>query len=393
VLGKEIPKQMRALVLDLEGKEYAAGRGFALRQVPTPSLNEKSQPFDSEQVILKTIYAGVCGSDKGLWFRNAFGELITKSLKQENKSWRIPGHEFLGEIVEMGSAAREKFPFRPGEVVSAEAHLFCDECYPCHVGDRHVCQKTVNCGFTIDGCFAEYIKLPVKVLWKVDTAKIRPEVAVLYDPFGNAVHACGVVPLANKRVLISGCGTIGLFAVLVAKEMGAKQVIGVDTDPKRLQYAKALGADTTFQLEAQPSLPPYATNVKLKADVRKITDDIGVDVAMEMAGLNGSVNNVIQCTRRGGDVILFGLKSGDFVIQNFEEIIYRGKNLHSVVGRRVFETWEQSQKLFESHPEIQKKIYEVMLNSGKGTVMPIAEFSPEKFEKSVLESIKLLVKF
>jgi threonine 3-dehydrogenase len=180
---------------------------------------------------------------------------------------------------------------------------------------------------------------------------------------------------------------------LVAKEMGAKQVIGVDTDPKRLQYAKALGADTTFQLEAQPSLPPYATNVKLKADVRKITDDIGVDVAMEMAGLNGSVNNVIQCTRRGGDVILFGLKSGDFVIQNFEEIIYRGKNLHSVVGRRVFETWEQSQKLFESHPEIQKKIYEVMLNSGKGTVMPIAEFSPEKFEKSVLESIKLLVKF
>ncbi len=389
-----LPTQMNALVLDTGTEDYRSGRGFVRRLVPTPTLNESSRPEDKDQVIVKMLYGGFCGSDKGLWFRNAFGDLITSALSREGKNWRIPGHELLGRIVALGSNVEKHYPFRLGEVVAAESHLFCGQCYQCRHGQQHVCQNAEIIGFTCDGCFAEYVKLPAKVLWPTNVDKIRPEVAALQEPFGNAVHVASCVDLRDKTVLISGCGSIGLFCFLIARQLGAKKIIGVDPIAKQLELATKLGADETILLDIKPQKGLFAAMPDVVAQVHEMTDGLGVDVAMEMAGFNTSLNNTIQATRRGGDIILFGIKSGDFVLQDYAELVLSGKRLHCVIGRRIFDTWKQARMLLEAKDrKLQGKIYEVIMNGGKETILSLADFTAAGLEKAMDEHIKVLIRF
>ena len=132
------------------------------------------------------------------------------------------GHELLGEVVEVGAEAYRDYGLRPGDIVAAESHIVDDTCYQCRVGDKHVCATAQIIGISVDGCFSELVKLPGKTLWPTDLTKIRPEVAVLQEPFGNAVHACTKVNLRGQSVAIIGLGTIGLFAVPIARALGAR---------------------------------------------------------------------------------------------------------------------------------------------------------------------------
>ena len=137
------------------------------------------------------------------------------------------GHELLGRIVDMGPRVAPKYAFEVGDVVSTESHIVCGTCYQCRVGDSHVCERDKIIGISQDGCFAEYVKLPAKALWRTDLSKIRPEVAAVQEPFGNAVHACQVTELRGKTVAILGCGTIGLFAILIARGMAPAESSGL----------------------------------------------------------------------------------------------------------------------------------------------------------------------
>src|SRR5204862_7792777 len=128
-------------------------------------------------------------------------------------------------------------------IVTTESHIICGACYQCRVGDTHVCADDKIIGISEDGCFAEHVKLPAKALWRTDTTKIRPEVAAIQEPFGNAVHACTKVNLRGKRVAIVGCGTIGLFAVAIARAMGANYVIGGEATEDRGEMARGIGAE------------------------------------------------------------------------------------------------------------------------------------------------------
>ncbi len=386
-------KSMNALVYDRTKMVWDQSKGLLSQTVAAPVLDEKNDYRDSHMVLVKPRYAGFCGSDRGIWFRRAFGDMILNSLAAEEKAARVCGHELFGEVVAVGSQASRQFGFQLGDTVSTESHIVCGSCYQCRVGDNHVCADDKIIGISTDGCFAEQVKLPGHSLWPTDLRKIRPEVAALQEPFGNAVYACTKVNLRGKRVAIIGCGTIGLFAVAVARALGAREVIGVEPMPSHIDMAKRLGADHVL-VPGNTAKDAYEHDPDLVKRIRALTDGVGVDVALEMSGQNASVNNAIQAVRRGGDVILFGLKSGDAVVEDLDRVIVNGISLHSVVGRRIFETWHITRNLLESRePNIHDLIWEVILNRGEGTVSDFARFDASAFEEQITKYPKVLIRF
>ncbi len=395
---------MKALIFDKSKTDWETTKGFELREIPEPVLGEG----DEDKVILKVHYAGVCGTDRGIWNRMAFKEAILGSIDQEatpihklhtndtnKKTYRILGHEFFGEVKDIGSNVKD---VNVGDMVACESHVVCGECFQCKNGQKNVCTNEKILGISVDGGFAQYAKVPAQVLWKVDTGKIREEVAVLHEPFGNAVHAASKVDVRGKTVAIFGLGPIAQFLVLILKGMGAKTIIGVEPNEKAVEMGKKLGVDHVLRINNEElgikNQTGYYHNKEIVSEILKLTNGLGVDVAFEMAGFNDSVNNAIASVRRGGDVILFGLKSGDFVFENYNKLVMKGITMHCVAGRQIWETWETTQKLLEDKQNrIADGLYNVLLNNGNGTILNIGDYSKEKFEKMMLENPKILIKF
>jgi threonine 3-dehydrogenase len=293
---------MKALVFDKSKTDWETSRGFEMVNIPEPILDEKNNPADGDCVIIKVHYAGVCGTDRGIWNRQAFREAILNSIDAEsgtpttpsalrppllekegsapqlsennggasppakgeylakrgegvgagNKSYRIIGHEFFGEVIKVGSSVKN---IKPGDFVSCESHVVCNKCYQCLHGQKNVCVDEKILGISVDGGFAEFAKVPAQVAWKTDTGKIRPEIAAMQEPFGNAVHAASKVDLKGKSVAIFGLGPIGLFLTLIVKGLGASSIIGVEPNPVAADMAKKLGIDYVIPLHKITS--PY----------------------------------------------------------------------------------------------------------------------------------------
>lgn len=382
---------MWALVVDRDA--WDGTRGFRKTRVARPHLDETHAPQDGQNVVVQVLYAGVCGTDRNIYERRSLRDTILKSLDLEGKSARVLGHELAGRIVEAGSEVGPVFGYRTGQIVSTESHVYCGTCYQCRLGQTHICGDDRIIGVSRDGGFAEYIKLPARVLWPTDIDKIALEVAAIQEPFGNAVHACTRVDLRGKTVGIFGTGTIGLFATMIAKPLGAARVIGIDPAPEKRAAALQAGADAALAVQSGGN-DATQSDPQLVAEVMRLTQGIGLDVALEMAGFNASVNNAIQCTRRGGDVVLFGLHSGDFTIERFERIIMNGLTLTSVIGREIFRTWTFTQRLLEDRSNgIQGKIVDLVLHGGRDTVLDIADFAPERFETMLRAHPKILMRF
>lgn len=371
---------------DWEGKT-----GFVKRQVDQPVLDEAKNPTDAEWVIIKPHFTGVCGSDRGIWFRQSFGDVIKESLAREQKDTRVIGHEVFGEIVAAGSKATERFGLKVGDMVSAESHLTCNACYQCLREEKNVCTNELIMGISIDGCFAEYLKLPADVVWPTNTELIRPEIACMQEPFGNAVHAATKVDLRDKTVAVLGCGPIGLFSILIARAYGARLIIAVDPNEENRKLAEQFGANHSLTTNA----PKEALfDQELVAQLKDLTQGVGVDVSMEMAGFHSSVNNAIQAVRRGGDVILFGLKSGPATIADFDRMIIRGITLHCIIGRQIFKTWHTTRALMEDHSNgIQDSLWKHMLKEGQGTIVDFADYDPAVFAQKMAEHPKIIVRY
>lgn len=369
---------MRALTFDSAREDWAASTGMVLDRVPVPTLGEGA---DQSWVIAKVRFAGFCGTDRGIWSRKAMGDMVLGSLETEGRTRRVFGHELLAEIVEVGSKVATKYGYKPGDMVSTESHVVCGTCYQCRLGEYHVCANDRILGVSMDGGFAEYVKLPAKALWPTDLSKIRPEVAAVQEPFGNAVHACQVTDLRGKTVAILGTGTIGLFAVLIARGMGAGKVIGIEPSAQHREQAMRLGCDHVLTPAAPPGDRPFQADPALREQVLALTDGVGVDVAMEMAGAPSSVNNAVSIARRGGHIVLFGLKNGDLQVQDFHRIIMNGQSMHGVVGRRLFQTWEVTRSLLENTQNgIQDAVWKVILNEGQDSVVDAHTFDRAAFE-------------
>ena len=393
-------KTVKALTFDTRQDGWEESTGFFKREVPMPELDEVSYPDDALSVVMKVLYAGICGTDRGLWCRHTFKDLVHDSLSRENKTQRIMGHEFVGEIVAVGSMVDRLYNDQDpqnnakvalGNIVSGDSHVTCGRCFQCRIGQANVCMNESILGISIDGIFAEYVKIPAKNLWPIDTTRIRPEVAAIMDPFGNAVHTASKVDFKGQRVAVFGCGPIGLFSILLARNFGAAKVIAVDYNEENLAMAKTLGAHETICIQKKEKEHDYDADGEVLSEIMRLTYGKGVDVSLEMAGPFSSINNAIDATRRGGEVVFFGLKDGNLTIPKFNRVIARGLTFHSVIGREIFNTWQIAQRVLSNKENgIQDAIWDTILKGGEGTILPFSTFSKDSIEEAMKKHPKII---
>jgi threonine 3-dehydrogenase len=295
-------------------------RGLTLTEVPVPEVG----PTD---VLIRVEKAGVCGTDYHIYAWDHWAQARIRPPL-------VVGHEFMGTVVAVGGAVRS---VRVGDRVSAEGHVADLTCLLCRTGQAHICERVAIVGVDRDGAFAEYVAVPEYNVWHLDP-DIPDEYAAVFDPLGNAVHTVMAAGVSVKNVLISGVGSIGLMAIPVARAAGAAQVYAVDVNPAKLELAKRLGADAAF-LAGQPGLSD---------EIKARTHGDGVDVLLEMSGSGSAIDFGLQAVRNGGTAALLGIPSDAININLAERIIFKGLTVLGINGRRMFETWYQTQALVKS---------------------------------------------
>src|SRR6201984_3458995 len=219
---------------------------------PEPGIND---------VKIRVLSTGICGTDLHIYDWNEWAR----------STIRVPlviGHEFCGEIVEVGSNVAD---LQPGDLVSGEGHVVCGRCRNCLAGRRHLCAYTQGVGVNRSGAFAEYVVLPMMNVWK-HTHRIPHEIAAIFDPFGNAVHTALSFPVLGEDVLVTGAGPIGIMAAAVVRHAGARHVVITDVNAYRLALAEKLGVTLAVNPEVTP----------LKEVQKKLGMQEGFDVGLEM---------------------------------------------------------------------------------------------------------------
>jgi threonine 3-dehydrogenase len=291
-------------------------------------------------VLVRVKVASVCGTDLHIYNWDSWAQRrIHPPL--------IPGHEFCGEVVAVGG---EVTTVKEGDFVSAEMHVNCGKCYQCRTGDAHICQNVRIIGVDTDGAFAEYVKIPESNIWKLDPS-IPQEYASILDPLGNAVHTVLAGEIAAKTVAITGCGPIGLFAIAVARAVGATTVFAIEVNEYRRKVARQMKADYV--------LDPATQDVK--QIVYDITGGLGADVVLEMAGHPDAIRTAFDIVRRGGRISLLGLTSKSISLNFSEDIIFKGITIQGINGRRMYQTWYEMQALLKAgkldlHPVITDRL-------------------------------------
>ncbi|PTX58678.1 L-threonine 3-dehydrogenase [Melghirimyces profundicolus] len=305
---------MRALV------KHHAGFGAELREVPIPEIGP-------DEVLVKVKATTICGTDVHIygWDEWAVGRV---------KPPLVFGHEFSGEVVQVGERVKH---LAIGDHVSAETHIVCGRCLQCRRGEAHVCAHTQIIGVDRNGCFAEYAAMPADNLWK-NKKDLPPEVASSMEPMGNAVHTALSGPIAGRSVAVIGCGPIGVMAVAVAKAAGASQVIALDINEYRLNLAGKMGADHRIHSKEQDPVKETA----------KLTDGQGVDVVLEMSGNPVAIRQGFSMLTYGGRMSMLGLPTRTVELDVSQDIVFKGIQIHGIVGRRMYETWQQTAGFLES---------------------------------------------
>ncbi len=277
-------------------------------------------------VLVNVTHAGICGTDRHIyewdkWSQNRIKIGITT------------GHEFVGNVVQVGSAVNR---VEIGQRVSAEGHVGCGNCEPCRTGNGHICNAVSIIGIDGDGCFAPYVSIPETNIWPVHP-DIPNSIAAVFDPLGNAVHTVMAAGVSGKTVLITGVGIIGLMAVTVARAAGAGQVFVTDVDERRLAVAKQLGAYRTFK--ATDNWPDQ---------IRELTDGQGPHVMLEMSGNAHAIRDGFRALRNGGTAAMLGIPADDITFDLSELVIFKGTTILGINGRKMFETWYQMENLILS---------------------------------------------
>ncbi|MGJ8455358.1 L-threonine 3-dehydrogenase [Pseudothermotoga sp. U03pept] len=295
--------------------------GLTMKEVPEP------ETLGPTEVLIKVKRASICGSDIHIYRWDDWA-------KSHIKPPMIIGHEFAGTVVKVGEAVNT---VRVGDFVSAETHIPCQKCYQCKTNRMHICKDMKILGVDIDGAFAEYVKVPQTILWKV-SPKISPDFASVMEPFGNAVHTALVEDLTGKTVLVTGVGPIGAMAIQVAKASGASLVIASEVKDYRKNLAKLNGADLVID----------PTKEDLVDRVMQLTDGDGVDVLLEMSGNMNALEQGLRALTRGGTASILGVFSTKVALPIDELIVFKGIKIYGITGRKIFETWRVSDQLLSS---------------------------------------------
>jgi threonine 3-dehydrogenase len=312
---------MKALV------KSRAERGLWLEDVPEPSIG-------ISDVLIRVRKTGICGTDVHIF---AWDEWAQKTISVPT----VIGHEFVGEIVAVGSNVSD---FHPGDIVSGEGHVVCGRCRNCLAGRRHLCASVQGVGVNRDGAFAEFISLPMTNIWRHDPG-IDQEVAAIFDPFGNAVHTALSFPVVGEDVLITGAGPIGMMAIPVVRHAGARHVVVTDVNPFRLELARKMGATRAVNTSETP-LAEVQKELKMHE---------GFDVGLEMSGSPQALREMITNMSHGGKIAILGIPSKEMQM-DIREVINKLLTLRGIYGREMYETWYRMTVLLESGVDIKPLI-------------------------------------
>jgi threonine 3-dehydrogenase len=297
--------------------------GLWLEDVPEPTVA-------MNDVLIRVDRTGICGTDVHIYNWDAWAQ----------KTIPVPmvvGHEFVGEVVEVGSNVVD---FHPGEIVSGEGHVVCGRCRNCLAGRRHLCAKTQGIGVNRPGAFAEYISLPMTNVWH-HADGIDPDIAAIFDPFGNAVHTALAFQVLGEDVLITGAGPIGLMATAVARHAGARFVVVTDINPWRLELAKKLGATRTVNV-AKETLSDVQQELGMCE---------GFDVGLEMSGNPSAFRDMLANMCHGGKIAMLGIPSEDIAI-DWNLVVFNMLTIKGIYGREMYETWYKMTVMLQSGLDI-----------------------------------------
>ena len=308
---------MKALV-----KKYPQ-KGLWFEDVPEPAVG-------ANDVKIKIHKTAICGTDLHIY---NWDEWSQKTIQTP----RVIGHEYVGEIVEIGSNVKN---WGIGDIVSGEGHIVCGKCRNCLAGNGHLCKETVGVGVNRDGAFAEYLVIPQENVRKCEK-DIPEELYSIFDPFGNAVHTALSFELTGEDVLITGAGPIGIMAAAVCKYVGARRVVITDINDERLELAKKLGIQYTVNT-AKEDLSDIMEKLSIKE---------GFDVGLEMSGSEIALNTMIDYMIHGGKIALLGILKSDCKV-NWSKIIFNGLIIKGIYGREMHETWYKMSAMIQGGLDI-----------------------------------------
>ena len=297
--------------------------GLTLQTVPDPVVG-------INDVLVRVHKTGICGTDLHI---EAWDPWAAKTIKTP----LVAGHEFVGQIAEVGSNVVD---FRPGDMVSGEGHVTCGRCRHCLAGRRHLCANTVGLGVGRDGAFAEYVALPTTNIWH-HWPGIDEEVAAIFDPFGNAVHTALAFPVLGEDVLITGAGPIGLMATAVVRHAGARFVVVSEPNPVRRALAQRMGATRVVD----------PLNEDLRAVQRELGMVEGFDVALEMSGSPAAIRATMDNMAHGGSIAILGIPTQDISL-DVNEIVFKLLTIRGIYGREMYETWYKMTVMLQSGLDI-----------------------------------------
>lgn len=284
--------------------------GLWLEDAPEPQ-------YGINDVLIRVDRTGICGTDMHIYKWDSWAQ---KTIPVP----MIVGHEFVGEIVDVGSNVKD---FHAGDIVSGEGHVVCGRCRNCMAGRRHLCADTSGIGVNRPGAFAELIALPVTNVWH-HSPGIDLDVASIFDPYGNAVHTALSFPVLGEDVLITGAGPIGCMAAAVAQHAGARFVVVTDVNPWRLELARKLGATCTVDVSQE----------SLQDTQKKLGMTEGFDVGLEMSGSPAAFREMLENMAHGGKIAMLGIPSEPIAI-DWNQVVFNMLTIKGIYGREMYETW------------------------------------------------------
>jgi threonine 3-dehydrogenase len=324
-------ERMRALV------KTHAGPGLELVDVPEP------EPGPGE-VKIRVLRAGLCGTDLHI-------ELWDDWAASMLEPPLVVGHEFYGEIVDIGDGVPSsggKYDLAVGMRVSAEGHVICGVCRNCRAGRPHMCVQTSNLGVNRDGAFADYVCVPHTNVW-AQPDDIDPDLGAVFDPLGNAVHTALSFPMSGDDVLITGAGPIGIMATAIARHIGARYVVVTDVSDYRLELARRAGADRVVNVSRER--------------VADVQHDLGMaegfDVALEMSGVPSAVAEMIDNCTHGANIAMLGLPREPYAI-DWGHVITHMLTIKGIYGREMYDTWYRMTFMLQTSEVLRERIRSVI---------------------------------
>jgi len=296
---------------------------------PEPGIWADQAPIPEpgpDDVLIRVQRTAICGTDMHIYNWDSWAAAnVPVPL--------IVGHEFSGEIAEIGRAVTR--PLKVGMRVSGEGHIIDLDSAAARAGKFHLDPGTKGVGVNRPGAFAEYLCIPAFNVVPLPE-RVSLDVASLLDPLGNAVHTAQQFDLMGQDVLVTGAGPIGIMAAAVARRAGARSVVLTDINAYRLSLATKL-ADVR------------AVNVA-EEDLRDVMHEEGVaegfDVVMEMSGAPQAMVQAIDALAMGGNLALLGIPDGPMQF-DWNSVIMKAITVRGVYGREMFGTWRKMLGMLE----------------------------------------------